>query len=291
MEELRFDREVVIVTGGGGAIGAAYAKFLAKRGAYIVVNGRTVATVNATVTDILADGGSAVADYHDVGQEAAVIVETALDAFGRIDVVINNAAVWNDAELHGERFDEFARGMNINLDGTLSLTRAAWPELAKTGGRLIQTSSAAVFGGVDHPSYGISKAGVFGSVYGLKVAAEAAGIKINGILPIAYSDMVETAVPEGPGKDILRQMLPSQLAAFVALLSHKTVPFNGMCFDAGGTHACRVIYAHNQGVHGSTPEAFLGQADELCATDEIIHSSDAGAFSQWKLNKLGGPGS
>ncbi|AMK26555.1 3-oxoacyl-ACP reductase (plasmid) [Sphingobium sp. TKS] len=285
MEELCFDRQVVIVTGAGGALGAGYAKFLAERGALVVVNGRTSGTVDATVSDIIANGGTAVPDCNDVAVEADLIVRSALDAFGRLDVVINNAAVWNDAPLYGDRFDEFTKAMDINLNGTLNLTRAAWPELAKTGGRLVQTSSAAVFG-VNHPSYGISKAGVFGSVYGLKSAAEAAGIKINGVLPIAYSEMLETTVPEGESKEALRRMLPSQLAAFVALLCHDAVPFNGMCFDAGGRHACRVLYAHNPGAYGDTPEDFLKMAGQLSATEVLIHSPDAHAFSAWKIAKL-----
>lgn len=295
MKELRFDNQVVIVTGAGGAIGGGYARYLADRGASVVVNdigGHGGAAGNRSAADVVveeirASGGKAVADQHDVVNEAQGIIRTALDAFGRVDVVINNAGVWDDAKIYDEPYDRFTRTLNIHLMGTLNVTRAAWHELAKTGGRLVQTASAAICGGSRTSAYAIAKAGIFGSVHGLKLSADGSGIKINGVMPLAYSQMTDKAVPDGPHKDILKKQLPSQVASFVALLCHSTVPFSGMCFSVGGGHVDRVVFAHNEGARGKTPEEFFELLPQLTDTSALMNCGNALEYSAWKTERMG----
>lgn len=293
MKELRFDDQVVIITGAGGAIGAGYARYLADRGASIVVNDIGIgesagkrSAADAVVEEIQASGGKAVADRHDVVNDADGIIRTALDAFGRVDVVINNAGVWDDARIYDEPYERFTRTINIHLMGTLNVTRAAWHELAKTSGRVVQTASAAICGGSRTSAYAIAKAGIFGSVHGLKLTADGSGIKINGVLPLAFSQMTDKAVPEGPHKDILRKQLPSQVASFVALLCHSSVPFSGMCFSVGGGHVDRVVFAHNEGARGNTAEEFFELSARLTDTSELQDCGNALEYSAWKTERM-----
>lgn len=184
MTTLRFDGQVAIVTGAGGqapSLGRSHAKLLAERGAKVVVNdlgvgpdGRGTAQANAeqVVDEIRAAGGGAVTDQHSVAEEdgARAIVQTALDTWGRLDILVNNAGV-----AHIVHFDEISSAdirkvIDVHLMGTLWMCRAAWPVMRDAGyGRIVNTTSGAMFGQENLSIYGTAKAGIFGLSRGLAI--------------------------------------------------------------------------------------------------------------------------
>jgi NAD(P)-dependent dehydrogenase (short-subunit alcohol dehydrogenase family) len=290
LPELAFHSQVALVTGAGGQIGSAYALLLAERGARIVVNDVGIretgeSSAEAVASAIRARGGQAVADTHNVVTEAKEVVDSALTAFGQLDILINNAGIWTDAKVADPPV-QFTPTLDSHLLGTLNMTRAAWSELAKRGGRIVQTSSGGMFGGSQSEAYPIAKAGIFGSVLAVADSAANVGIRLNGILPQAVSPMMDKALPEGPYKSKMRRMVASDVAPFVALLCHESVPFHGMCFSAGGGHVVRIVLAHNEGILGSSPEEFARSVDTLTDVSSIEYCGRSSDFSSWRLAQL-----
>ena len=173
MAELRFDGKAAIVTGGGRGLGRAYARLLAARGCQVLVNDPGVAThgvateetaADDAAEEIRSDGGIAVADRNSViGDGAAVIVEHALDEFGRLDIVVNNAGISGGGAFDEMPADDFDLLVDTHYGGAVRVSRAAWPHLKASGaGRIVNMSSASVFGTPFTSPYVSSKAGIFG---------------------------------------------------------------------------------------------------------------------------------
>ena len=181
----RFDGQVAIVTGAGGGLGREYALLLAAEGAQVVVNdygGDTrghrgsSAMADAVVEEILAAGGQAVADSSDVANEGADIVGRAISAFEGLHIVVNNAGIAGGGTLDTIPMDEWHRMLAIHLGGTLSVARAAWPILRNQGyGRIVNTSSASVFGLPGSSVYITAKAAIFGLTRALALDAAPIG--------------------------------------------------------------------------------------------------------------------
>jgi NAD(P)-dependent dehydrogenase (short-subunit alcohol dehydrogenase family) len=165
MNELRFDGRVAIVTGAGRGLGRAYALLLAERGASVVVNdlgaslsgtGTDAEPAQAVAAEILAAGGVAIADGNDVSSPstAQALVDAAIEQFGRVDILINNAGVISWADFPETDDDNFGRHLAVHLGGSFLMTRAAWPHLVKQSyGRVVMTTSSGVFGLPNNTSY------------------------------------------------------------------------------------------------------------------------------------------
>jgi NAD(P)-dependent dehydrogenase (short-subunit alcohol dehydrogenase family) len=205
MNELRFDDRVAIVTGAGRGIGRVHARLLAAKGARVVVadlggeidgRGSSTAPADAVVGEIRANGGEAVACYGSVADEADVasIVETALDAFGRLDVVVNNAGIHDPAPFEALSVAQFRRMFDVHFFGTMMVTHAAWPHFVRAGyGRVVNTTSEAMLGGIPHlSSYGAAKGAVFGLTRNLATEGAAHGIRVNALAPRAHTRMSES---------------------------------------------------------------------------------------------------
>jgi hypothetical protein len=277
MQELRFDGKVALITGAGRGIGRAYAELLAARGGQIVVNDAGVATTGDAAGDspaeevveaIVKAGGTAVADGHDVVGDGEQIVARALDEFGRLDIVINNAGVSG-----GGMFDQipagaFDRLVAVHLGGTLAVTRAAWPHLVASGaGRLIITSSPAVFGGTFTSHYITAKAALFGLMRALAAEGALVGITVNAIMPSAYTRLT-AQIPSDGFRAMLEAHFPAErIAPFVTWLVHGTTSVTGQAFSVGGGRAARVVLAEAPGVvlGDATPEAWAARAGDLVA--------------------------
>ena len=202
MTELRFDDRVVVVTGAGRGVGRSHAVLVAARGARVVVadygvgidgSGSTPAPAEDVVKEIKDAGGEAVACYASVADErgAKAIVDTAIETFGRIDVVINNAGIHNPALFDALSIELFRRMLEVHFFGSLFVCRAAWPHFVEAGyGRIVNTVSEAMLGGIPElTSYGSAKGAVFGLTRNLATEGVKYGIRANAIAPRAYTRM------------------------------------------------------------------------------------------------------
>jgi len=296
MTELRFDGKAAIVTGAGRGLGRAYARLLAARGCQVLVNDPGVTThgtpeaegAAADVAREIADaGGLAVADRNSVLDGAEVIAEHALDEFGRIDIVVNNAGISGGGAFDEMPAADFDRLVDTHYGGAVRVSRAAWPHLKRSdAGRIVNMSSASVFGTPFNSPYVSSKAGIFGLTRALAAEGAYSGICVNAVMPAAYTPLTAQL----PDDDGFRTFLatyfpPEKVAPFVVFLAHDTTTINGETFSVGADRAARVFLAECPGVVGDgTPEGFLARADELLSIegweipsdmmDEVRYSSD-----------------
>jgi 3-hydroxyacyl-CoA dehydrogenase/3a,7a,12a-trihydroxy-5b-cholest-24-enoyl-CoA hydratase len=275
MSEIRFDDRVAIVTGAGGGLGRAHALLLASRGAKVVVNdlggavdgtGGSQKAADAVVADIEAAGGTAVANYDSVSEAegAQGIVKTAVDAFGKVDVVINNAGILRDVSFHKMTQAQWDAVIAVHLTGTMNVTHAAWPLLREQGyGRVVNTASAAgLYGNFGQVNYGAAKLGILGLTHSLAQEGHKKGIRVNCIAPIAKSRMTETI---GLPEEVLNRLEPSKVAPVVGYLASESCDINGQCFSVGGGYVSRVAVVECAGgmMKEATPEAFAEQLDAI----------------------------
>ncbi|MFT4190057.1 MAG: SDR family NAD(P)-dependent oxidoreductase, partial [Comamonas sp.] len=229
----RFDGRVAVVTGAGRGIGRAYARLLAERGARVVVNdlggtadgsGADDHPARRTADEINAAGGTAVADLHDVStpEGGQAIVDAALEHFGRIDIVINNAGTVRYAAFPDITLDNLQHHIAVHLYGAFNTTQAAWPHFARQGyGRIVLTGSAGMFGMDNNLSYAAAKAAMIGFANSAALTGAAHGIKINTIAPNALTRLggADESAPEAetpvPGQIFLPSALVAPLAAYL----------------------------------------------------------------------------
>jgi NAD(P)-dependent dehydrogenase (short-subunit alcohol dehydrogenase family) len=262
-EHLGFDGRVVIVTGAGNdpSLGRAYARLFAQRGARVVVNdfgvgsdgrGRKRADAVAVAEQITAEGGIAVADTNSVAEQesAAAIVRTALDAFGRVDVLINNAGVVNHAPFDVLSDNDIRRMVDVHLMGSVWVTRAAWPVMKANGyGRIVNITSGAMFGLPHVSAYGAAKGGLFGLARNLAVEGAPHGIKVNALSPSGGGASVMTFNDEQTEwtKMMNERQRPELVAPAVALLAHERCPCSGKTFEVAGGRVQEIFFARSAG--------------------------------------------
>jgi NAD(P)-dependent dehydrogenase (short-subunit alcohol dehydrogenase family) len=264
MTELRFDGRTAIVTGAGGnpSLGRAHALLLAARGANVVVNdiGQLpaaldypgLASAEAVVEEIRALGGKAVADTHSVATEegGAAIDQTALDAFGSVDIVVNNAGICRVVSFEEMTPADFRQTLDVNLMGTVHTCRAAWPHMKARGyGRIVNISSGSMTGLAWQTAYAAAKGAVFSFTRALSVEGVDHGIKANSVIPGALTRMVYAAQGEGSSFiEAARDTLPPEIVSpAVAFLAHESVPFTGECIEAMGGQVNRFYLARTPG--------------------------------------------
>jgi NAD(P)-dependent dehydrogenase (short-subunit alcohol dehydrogenase family) len=264
MAALRFDGKTAIVTGAGGnpSLGRAHALLLAERGANVVVNdiGRDPeskgyagsASAQAVVDEIRAAGGTAVADTNSVATEqgAAALIATAVDNFGSVDILINNAGICESARFDQLTSRDFVRHIEINLMGPVWTSRAAWPHMrGKVYGRIVNIGSGAMIGLDGLSAYAASKGGLFALTRALSVEGAAFGIKVNTVHPAAHTRMLEAQQEEDSSLLVAaRQSQPAELVSpVVAFLAHEDCPVTGECVSAVGGFVNRLFLAQTQG--------------------------------------------
>jgi NAD(P)-dependent dehydrogenase (short-subunit alcohol dehydrogenase family) len=259
MSEFRFDGRVAVVTGAGRGIGRAYAHLLAERGARVVVNdlggsmqgeGVDAGPASAVVSEIVDVGGAAVADTNDIATVAGAeaLVAAAIDEFGRLDVLVNNAGIIRWASLPEADADNLERHLAVHLVGSFNTMRAAWPHMVEQAyGRVVMTTSSGMFGLPNNLSYAAAKAGVIGLTRSLATAGTEHGIKLNLIAPAAMTRM---GGGERPDAD---DMAPALVAPMVAFLAHEDCPVSGEIYAAGAGRFARIFIAQTEGYVQSTP--------------------------------------
>jgi NAD(P)-dependent dehydrogenase (short-subunit alcohol dehydrogenase family) len=283
---LRFDGRVAIVTGAGRNLGREYALLLAARGAQVVVNDLGVAISDTdgvaeapptnpaddVVAVIVAAGGEAVADHHTIAtpEGGAAVVQTALDAFGRVDVVVNNAGQVRMAPFADFLDEHIDTVVDTQLRGALNVSRPAWRHMAAradgTGGRFVNVASGAAFGGVPGGAvYGMAKLGVVGLTRAMAFEGRDAGIAANVIAPYAKT-RPGTGFGPIPWSDALAEWLhPRLVAPLVGWLAHESCDVTGECFSVGAGHFARVVIELTEGWidRDATVESVAAHAGEI----------------------------
>lgn len=268
MNELRFDGRSIIVTGGGRGVGRGHAVLLAERGARVVVadfggqldgSGGSSEPADQVVKEIEANGGEAVACYASVADEkgAASIVDAALQAFGRVDAVINNAGISDPGLFDTLTLAQFRRMIEVHYLGTVYVAKAAWPHMRTAGyGRIVNTTSEASFGIMPKlTSYGGAKGGVFAFTRNLASEGAADGILVNAVAPRASTRMSNPKtmafmfdIPEEEVAAVMPSLPPELVSPAAVFLAHESCPLNGEVLVAGGGQVQRVAVVETRGI-------------------------------------------
>ena len=255
--ELGFDGRVAIISGAGGGLGRQHALMLASRGALVVVNdlggavdgtGSDKGAAERVVDEIRALGGEAVADTNSVStpEGGEAIVATAVEAFGTVDIVINNAGILRDKAFHNMDPAMYDAVLEVHLRGALNLTQPAFKIMRDKGyGRIVSTSSGAgVFGNFGQANYGAAKLGLVGLINTLAQEGAKYNIKANAVAPIAATRMTQDILPP----EVFEKLTPEYVAPVVAYLCTEEMPETASVFIVGGGKVQRVALFQNSGV-------------------------------------------
>ena len=247
MSELGFDGRVAIVTGAGGGLGRQHALLLASRGARLVVNdlggsvrgeGADEGPAARTAREIVDLGGEAVADASSVAtpEGGEAIVGAAIEAYGRVDIVVNNAGILRDKAFHNLTPDLLDPVLDVHLKGAFWVTRPAWAHMREQGyGRVVCTSSSSgILGNFGQANYGAAKTGLVGLTRVLSIEGARHNIHVNAIAPLARTRMTEELL--GAFADRLDPRLVSPV---VGWLCHEDCPVTGEVFAVGGGRVSR----------------------------------------------------
>ena len=287
MADIGFDGKVAIITGAGGGLGFEHAKLLASRGAKIVINdlggsvdgtGGDAGPAQKAASAIEELGGVAVADTNSVAtpEGGEAIVKTAVDAFGTVDIVINNAGILRDKSFHNMTEDLLTPVLDVHLKGAFYVTIPAYKLMKEKGyGRIVNTSSGSgLFGNFGQTNYGSAKMGLVGLARVLAVEGAKNNIKANAIAPVARTRMTEELL--GP---IAEKLDPEKVSPLVAWLCHEDCPVTGQVFTVGGGRVARVFIGTTVGYFDPeiTVESVRDHWDEIQATDGMEFPEDSGA--------------
>lgn len=241
---LDFSNRVAVITGSGGGLGREYALLLASRGCSIVVNDLNRDAADTLVSQIKKSGGKAVANY-DTVENGEGIVKSAIDAFGRLDILINNAGILRDKSMLKMTDEDWDIIQRVHLRGSFQVTRAAWPHMRQRGyGRIIMTgSSAGLYGNFGQTNYSAAKMGLVGLSNTLAVEGAKYNIHSNVIIPMAASQLTQNIIPE----QLLKRLSPAYVAPVVGYLCHESCKETGGIFEAAGGWVARYKLHQSRG--------------------------------------------
>ncbi|MGA0035089.1 MAG: SDR family NAD(P)-dependent oxidoreductase [Ilumatobacteraceae bacterium] len=273
-EALGFDGKVAVITGAGGGLGRQHALLMASRGALVVVNdlggsvdgsGSDKGAAAKVVDEIVALGGEAVADTNSVAtaEGGEAIIKTALDSFGTVDIVINNAGILRDKAFHNMDESLVDPVLDVHLKGAFNVTGPAFRVMREKGyGRIISTSSAAgIFGNFGQANYGAAKMGLVGFTRVLAVEGARFNIAANAIAPIALTRMTEDLLG-----DLGQKLQPDYVAPLVTFLAHESCDATGRVFSVGGGRVAEVFIGECQGFTDAnlSPESVRDNWSTIC---------------------------
>jgi NAD(P)-dependent dehydrogenase (short-subunit alcohol dehydrogenase family) len=258
MANISFDGKVAIVTGAGGGLGRQHALELARRGAKVVVNdlggsvdgsGGSSEAAMKVVEEIKAAGGEAIANGSSVTDDAGVakMVQDAMDAWGRIDILIANAGVLRDKSFSKMEIRDFEFVLDVHLMGSVKPAKAVWEIMkAQNYGRIIvTTSSTGLYGNFGQTNYGAAKLGLVGFMNSLKVEGLKNNIHVNAISPVAATRMTQNI---GISDDFLAKLAPEMVTPGVMFLCSEEAPTGVILAAGAGVFALARIY-ETEGAH------------------------------------------
>ncbi|WP_137888697.1 SDR family oxidoreductase [Pseudomonas sp. 2FE] len=284
-EAVRFEDKVVIVTGAGGGLGRAHALLFAKHGAKVLVNdlggsthgeGASASAADRVVAEIREAGGTAVAN-HDSVTDGEKIVQHALDAFGRLDVVVNNAGILRDKTFHKMEDADWDLVYKVHVEGAYKVTRAAWPHLREQNyGRVIFTASTSgIYGNFGQSNYGMAKLGLYGLTRTLAIEGRKNNILVNAIAPTGGTRMTEGLIPQ----QVFEQLKPELVSPLVVYLGSENCQETAGLFEVGGGWIGKVRWERSNGA-GFDPQAGFDAEDvaaqwqQICDFEGASHPAD-----------------
>ena len=254
---ISFENKVVIVTGSGGGLGRCHALQFAQRGAKLVINdlggavdgsGGSSEAADKVVQEIKDMGGEAISNGSSVTDKEGVqkLVDDAMSAYGRIDVLVNNAGVLRDKSFAKVTLDDFEFVVDVHLMGSVYCSKAVWPIMVEQQyGRIIMTSSSSgVFGNFGQANYGSAKLGVVGLMNTLRIEGQKNNIKVNSLIPVAATRMTENL---GMPEEVLKQLKPESVSPAVLFMASEDAP-NGIMLSAGAGVFAKVEISQAAGV-------------------------------------------
>ncbi|MBU3056843.1 SDR family oxidoreductase [Pseudomonas indica] len=284
-DAVRFDDKVVIVTGAGGGLGRAHALLFARHGAKVVVNdlggsthgeGANASAADRVVAEIREAGGTAVAN-HDSVTDGEKIVQCALDQFGRVDVVVNNAGILRDKTFHKMEDTDWELVYKVHVEGAYKVTRAAWPHLREQGyGRVIFTSSTSgIYGNFGQSNYGMAKLGLYGLTRTLAIEGRKNNILVNAIAPTGGTRMTEGLIPP----QVFEQLKPELVSPLVVYLGSEQCQETSGLFEVGGGWVGKVRWERSLGVgfdprEGFSPDDVAANWQRICDFEGAAHPAD-----------------
>ena len=302
MESIRFDGRTAIVTGAGRGIGRAHALLLAERGARVVVNdlggansgdGSDPGPAERVAATIRAAGGDAVADASDIAsaEGAARLVSRALDAYGGVDVLVNNAGIFTPGTFPALTLAELRHYFDVHVGGTFNVTRECWPHMAEAGyGRIVMTTSHGILGSPALIGYGTAKGGVFALARALAVTGKDLGITVNSIAPIAATRIAGGNDDGTSGEGVLNGSAPTLVSPLVMLLCHESCTVSGETFLSGGRRHARLFVAETEGyVHPEaevTPEVVAGHWGQIMNTADQYIPADTDTWMNANAERI-----
>jgi Dehydrogenases with different specificities (related to short-chain alcohol dehydrogenases) len=283
--KISLEGRVAIVTGAGGGLGRCHALALAARGAKVVVNdlgdeaGNPSAAALAVVEEIRAKGGEAIADGASVTDFPAVerMVARAMDAWGRVDILINNAGILRDKTFAKMSLDDFRLVMDVHLMGSVHCTKAVWDIMKQQNyGRIVMTtSSSGLYGNFGQSNYGAAKLALVGLMQTLALEGAKYNIRVNSLAPTAATRMTEGLLPE----EVLRQLTPESVSPGVVFLASENAPTRTiLCAGAGSFETAHITLTRGVFIgHGDdAPEQIAARFAEISdRTDDMVPGSGA----------------
>jgi multifunctional beta-oxidation protein len=278
---LRFDGKVVVVTGAGGGLGKCYALAFAERGAKVVVNdlggshtgaGSSSKAADDVVAEIKKGGGEAAANYDSV-EDGDKIIETAITAFGRVDILINNAGILRDVSFNKMTDKDWDLINSVHLRGVYKATKAAWPHMVKNSyGRIINvTSAAGVYGNFGQVNYSTAKSGILGFTKSCALEGQKRNILSNAVCPIAASRMTETVMPP----DMLKSLKPEAIVAVAMFMCHDSSGVNGEIIECGGGWFAKIRVERAKGAYVKPTDGTWQPEDVQKQWEKITDFTDA----------------
>jgi len=251
---ITFHDKIAVITGAGAGLGRCHALALARRGAKVVVNdlgggvggeGKSAKAADKVVAEIRAAGGEAVANYDSV-ENGAAIIQTALDNYGRVDIVINNAGILRDRSFTKMSDDDWDLVYRVHVLGSYRVAKAAWPVMREQDfGRIVNTSSASgIYGNFGQANYSTAKLGLYGLTQTLAIEGAKYNIKVNAIAPVAGSRLMASVTPP----ELLEALKPELVTPLVLRLCAAHSDESGSLFEVGGGWMAKLRWERTHGL-------------------------------------------